>query len=392
MVTDESIVTDLARNSFRLDDDHREFQDVCRSFVQRQVQPLVKEAEETGRFPEQLWAPLAANGFLGLGFDESFGGSGGGHLAISLFSEELSKSSGGIAVTVLVSAYMAAPHVSRFGTPEQKKAYLTPVITGERVAAIAVTEPAAGSDVAGITAVAERVDGGYRLRGTKIFITNGGIADYIVVAAKTDPSAGHRGITTFIVERDQPGFTVGRPLHKMGWHSSDTRELIFDDCFVPESHVLGAVNRGFYQIMEAFQTERLVVSAMGLGLAQAAFDDALAYARERQAFGQTIGKYQSVRHRLSEMATDIEAARLLTYRAAAELDSDRDASEAVAMAKLFSARVANRVVDDAVQIFGGYGFLEETRVAMHYRDARVLRIGAGTDETQMEILAKRMGL
>jgi acyl-CoA dehydrogenase/citronellyl-CoA dehydrogenase len=392
MLAGDGAATDVARNSFQLDADYQEFQGVCRAFVQRQVQPLVRRAEETGRFPEQLWAQLAANGFLGLGFDEALGGSGGGHLAISLFSEELSKASGGIAVTVLVSAYMAAPHLGRFGTPEQKLAYLTPVIMGKQIAAIAVTEPAAGSDVAGITAVAKRSDGGYRLRGTKMFITNGGIADYVIVAAKTDPSAGHRGISTFIVERGRPGFSVGRPLHKMGWHSSDTRELIFDDCFVPESQVLGTVNRGFYQIMEAFQTERVVVAAMGIGLAQAAFDDALAYARERQAFGQSIGKYQSVRHRLSEMATDIEAARLLTYRAAAELDGDRDAGEAVAMAKLMSARVANRVVDDAVQIFGGYGFLEETPVAMHYRDARVLRIGAGTDETQMEILAKRMGL
>jgi alkylation response protein AidB-like acyl-CoA dehydrogenase len=195
----------------------------------------------------------------------------------------------------------------------------------------------------------------------------------------------------FIVARDDPGFSVGRALVKMGWHASDTRELVFDDCFVPDDRVLGTVGRGFYQIMESFQLERIVLAGMGVGLAQAAFDDALAYAKDREAFGQPIGKYQAVRHKLAEMATAIQTARLLTYHAATRFDAG-SGEEAVAMAKLHTARVANQIADDAVQIFGGYGFIEETRVAMHYRDARILRIGGGTDEIQMEILAKRMGL
>lgn len=378
--------------TFDLDDAHREFQEVCRAFVQSQVLPLVDEAERTGEFPASLWQVLGQNGFLGLSYPDALGGSGGDCLAIALFSEELAKTSGGIAVTPLVSSYMAIPQLARFGTPEQQREFLQPVIAGTKVAAIAVTEPGTGSDVAAIRTTAQLVEGGYCLRGTKLFITNGGLADIILVAAKTDPSMGHRGITVFLVEREQAGFAVGRPLRKMGWHASDTRELIFDDCFVPQTRVVGAVGRGFYQIMEAFQTERVVLAAMSVGLAQAAFEDALAYAKERQTFGQPIGKYQAVRHRLSEMATDIQAARLLTYQAAARLDAGLDAGDAVAMAKLFAARVANRVADEAVQIFGGYGFIEETRVAMHYRDARVLRIGGGTDETQLEILAKRMGL
>jgi alkylation response protein AidB-like acyl-CoA dehydrogenase len=347
MAIDEQAVAGAPQ--FTLSDEHRVFQDVCRAFVTREVLPRVKEAEETETFPHDLWTSLGRNGFLGIGYPEDLGGSGAPDaLAIAIFSEELARSSGGMAVTPLVSAYMAAPHLARHGTPEQQETYLRPIIAGTKVAAIAVTEPGAGSDVA--------------------------------------------GITMFLIEKDDPGFTVGRPLQKMGWHSSDTRELIFDDCFVPEHRVLGAVGRGFYQIMESFQLERIVLAGMGVGLAQAAFDDALAYAHDRTAFGQALGKFQAIRHRLGEMMTEIQTARLLTYFAATRLDAGDHADEAVAMAKLHTARVANRVADAAVQIFGGYGFIEETRVAMHYRDARILRIGGGTDEIQLEILAKRLGL
>jgi acyl-CoA dehydrogenase/citronellyl-CoA dehydrogenase len=229
--------------------------------------------------------------------------------------------------------------------------------------------------------------------GRKTFITNGGIADYILVAAKTNPEAGHRGITMFMIEREDEGFSVGSQMRKMGWRSSDTRELFFDGCVVSEDRIVGEPDKGFYQIAHGFQTERVALAAMGVGLAQTALDDALAYSKERTAFGSPISKFQAVRYRLSEMATKIEAARMLTYRAASDLDDETlDSAETVAMAKLLACRVANEVADDAVQIFGGYGFIEETRVAMHYRDARVLRIGGGTDEVQLEILAKRMGL
>lgn len=392
MITTSERDADRQNGSFELDEAHREFQAVCRAFVQQHVRPLVEQAEQTAVFPPVLWQLLGQHGFLGLGFSDAVGGSGGDCLAIALLSEELAKASGGMAVTPLVSAYMAAPHIAHFGTPEQQQAFLRPVIAGTKIAAIAVTEPGTGSDVAAIATVAVPEADGYRLRGTKLFITNGGLADILLVAAKTDIQQGRRGITMFLVEREQAGFSVGRPLSKMGWHSSDTRELIFEDCLVPHAHVVGTIGGGFYQIMKGFQLERVVLAAMGIGLAQAAFDDALAYAQERQAFGQAIGKFQSVRHRLAEMATEIQAARLLTYQAAARLDAGLESAEVVAMAKLFAARVANRVADDAVQIFGGYGFIEESRVAMHYRDARVLRIGGGTDETQLEILAKRLGL
>lgn len=379
--------------SFELDDDHRAFREVCHTFVEREVKPLVREAESTGTFPAQLWPQMAEAGLLGVGHPEEHGGSGGGVLALTILSEELARASGGVAITPLVSSYMAAPHLARFGTDEQKVSYLAPILRGEKVAAIAVTEPGAGSDVAGLATRAKRADGGWSINGTKMFITNAGLADVIIVAARTDDGGRHRGISTFLVERDEPGIALGAPLEKMGWHSSDTREVYLDGCFVDDSRMLGREGRGFHQIMEAFQVERTVLAGMSLGLAEQALQDVVAHVRERRAFGHPISKFQALRHRLAEMRTSLEAARLVTYQAAARFDQGHpEAAESVAMAKLIAARVACEVVDDAVQMFGGYGFIEETPIAMHYRDARILRIGGGTDEVQLEILAKRMGL
>lgn len=385
---------DPATAGFELDDDHRAFQEVCRSFVDREVRPRVRAAEAEGTFPAELWAPMAAAGLLGVGHPEEHGGSGGGVLALALLSEELARACGGLAITPLVSSYMAAPHLARFGTPEQQATYLAPVLAGRAVAAIAVTEPAAGSDVAGMTTTARRVDGGWSISGAKMFITNAGLADVIIVAARSGSGASrHAGISTFLVERGADGMHLGRPLEKVGWHSSDTREIAFESCFVPDERLLGEEGRGFAQIMQAFQVERTALAGMSLGLAEAAIQDAVAHARERQAFGGPLTAFQALRHRLAEMRTSLEAARLLTYQAAARFDTGHpEAATSVAMAKLLAARVACDVVDDAVQVFGGYGFIEETPIAMHYRDARILRIGGGTDEIQLEIIAKRMAL
>jgi acyl-CoA dehydrogenase/citronellyl-CoA dehydrogenase len=377
---------------FELDDDLRSFQEVCRSFVAREVAPRVREAEAAGTFPADLWPAMAGAGLLGLGHPEEYGGSGGGVLALTILSEELAHASGGLAITPLVSSYMAGPHLARYGDDEQKERWLRPLLAGECVAAIAVTEPGAGSDVAAISSRANAIDGGYLLRGTKMFITNAGFADVIVVAAKTDADAGHRGITTFLVERGAEGMSLGPPLEKLGWHASDTREVVFDDCFVAEGGVLGEPGRGFHQIMEAFQVERLSLAGMAIGLGQAALDEAVAHARERRTFGATLGSHQTIGHRLAAASAELESARTLTYQAAARWDSGHpDAATTTAMAKLLAPRIASRVVDEALQVFGGYGFIEETPVAMHFRDARILRIGGGTDEVQLEILAKRMG-
>jgi acyl-CoA dehydrogenase len=383
----------VGASMFELDDDHLAFQETCRTFAKNVVLPYRDEAERLGEFPSALWSEFAKAGLLGLKHPESVGGTGGTNLTLTVLAEELSKVSGGLAVTVLVSSYMAAPHFALFASPELQKKYLAPVLAGEKVAAIAVTEAGGGSDVAGMRTVATPVDGGYVINGSKMFITNAGIADVIITAARTSIEDRHGGITMFAVDADAAGLTISAPLKKMGWRASDTRELVFEDCFVPSESVVGTVGRGFHQIMEAFQGERIVLSAMGVGLAQSALDEALGWAKDRNAFGKPIGSFQTIGHRLSEMATAVASARLLTWQAATRLDDDHpDALSSVAMAKLYSARVANEVADSAVQIFGGYGFMDETPVAMHYRDARILRIGGGTDEIQMQIIARRMGL
>ena len=379
-----------AAMSWELDREHEDFRTSVRAFVDRHVRPVVEESEQAGRPPAALLKEMGGAGLLGLAVAEEYGGGGGDSLAIVVLAEELARASGGIAVTALVTGYMSTPHIAHFGTDEQRARYLPGLVSGEKIASIAVTEPGTGSNVGGITTRATPVEGngGFRLNGTKMFITNAGIADVLVVAARTSPD-GHRGITTFIVEAGTPGLSVGQPLRKMGWHASDTREVIFEDCLVPADAVLGTENRGFHQIMSAFQLERLTLAAMGLGHAEECLTAATAYARDREVFGEPLISLQVTRHRLAALSVDLEAARLLTYRAAARLDADHpEVGRSVAMAKYHAAIAANHIVDECVQLFGGSGFLEETPVARHFRDARVLRIGGGTDEIQLEILAK----
>ena len=377
--------------SWELDAEHRDFQAVCRRFVDRHVRPAVGEAEARGCVPRQLWKELGAAGLLGLLTPEEHGGSGGDQLAVALLAEELARASGGIAVSALVSAYMAAPHIVRYGSAEQRAAHLPGLACGESVAALAVTEPGSGSDVAAITSSAVRDGAGYRLNGRKMFITNAGLTDVLIVAAKTAPDAGRRGISTFLVEAPAPGLSLGEPLPKIGWHAADTREVILDDVAVPATSVLGELNRGFYQIMYAFQLERVALAAMGLGHAAECLHLATGHARVREAFGAPLTGLQSVRHRLAEMAVELESARLMTYHAAQRLGTGHpQAFRSVAMAKYHTARAAGRIVDAAVQIFGGSGYIEESAVARHYRDVRVLRIGGGADEIQLEILSREL--
>lgn len=376
-----------------LDDEHLEFQKVCRSFVDSQVRPLVRQTEDSKSVPPELWLAMGRAGLLGLTIPEEHGGSPGDSLAVAILAEELARASSGIAITPLVSSYMAAPHIVAYGTEEQRSTHLPGVASGERLAAIAVTEPGAGSDVAAITTRAVPAGhgrGGWAISGSKTFITNAGLAKVMVVAARTDEGTGHRGISTFLVPTDTPGITLGKPLQKLGWRSSDTREVFFDCVELPETALLGDGGRGFYQIMERFQLERIVLAAMGVGLASACLEESYSHLAERRAFGGALIDKQTVRHRLAAMAVDLDAARVLTYLAAERHQSGHpEAGRSVAVAKYYAAQAANRVADEAVQLFGGSGFMDDTVVTRHYRDARILRIGGGTDEIQLEILAAR---
>lgn len=376
--------------NWELSDEHVAFRATCKAFVDREIRPLVGEAEATKTFPTDLMKRMGAAGLLGLVTPEEFGGSGEDSLAVAILSEELARASGGIAVTALVSAYMAGPHLARRGTAAQKERWVGAVCDGEAIAAIAVTEPQAGSDVAGMTSTARRTDNGWVLNGRKMFITNAGLADVIIVGARTSTDR-HSGVTLFLVEKGTPGLSFGNPLSKMGWHSSDTREVLLDDVQVTADAVLGTEGRGFQQIMEGFQLERIALAGMGLGHAAECIDLAKAYTRDREAFGAPLTNLQTIRHKLATMEIELEAARLITYQSAVRLDAGHpEAMKTVAQAKYLAAIAANRIVDDAVQLFGGAGFVEETPVAMHYRDARILRIGGGTDEIQLEILTKGM--
>jgi acyl-CoA dehydrogenase len=380
--------------TYDLDEVHEDFRQTCRAFTDQRVRPVVAEAEREGHPPERLWKELGEAGLLGLLTPAEYGGSageGGEATAVAVLAEELSRACGGIAVGALVSAYMAAPHIVRHGTVEQRERWAAALAAGEAIAAIAVTEPGAGSDVAGITTRARRTDTGWVLDGQKMYITNAGLADVLVVGAKTDPDGGHRGITTFVVPAGTPGLSLGAPLAKMGWHSSDTREVVLDGVEVGDDAVLGVEGRGFHQIMSAFQLERVALAAMGLGHAGEALDAVTQYVRGREVAGEPLTARQAIRHRLAAMEIELEAARVMTYKAADRLDRGHpEADRSVASAKYFAAKAAAWIVDEAVQLYGGAGYLEETPIARHHRDVRILRIGGGTDEIQLEILAKRL--
>ncbi|WP_018331211.1 acyl-CoA dehydrogenase family protein [Actinomycetospora chiangmaiensis] len=379
--------------AFELDEVHEDFRATVRRFTDERVRPVVAESEREGHPPERLWKEMGAAGLLGLLTPAEFGGSagdGGENTAVTVLAEELSRACGGIAVGALVSAYMAGPHLVRYGTPAQQQDWVERIAAGTAIASIAVTEPGAGSDVAGITTKATRTETGWRLDGRKMYITNAGIADVLVIGARTD-ATGHRGITTFVVPADTPGLSVGQPLRKLGWHSSDTREVVLDGVELPADAVLGTENRGFYQIMAAFQLERVVLAAMGLGHASEALTMVIEYVKGREVAGAPLTNLQTVRHRIAAAEIELEAARALTYQAADRLDRDHpEAGRSVAAAKYFAAKVADHVVDEALQLFGGAGYLEETPIVRHERDVRILRIGGGTDEIQLEILSKRL--
>jgi acyl-CoA dehydrogenase len=375
-------------------DDHELLRRTIRAFVEKEVAPHVDAWEEAGRIPRELWRRLGELGLLGLEFSPEYGGAGGDFLSSVVLGEEMARCrSGGVAFSVLVHTDMSSPWLTRYGTEAQKRAYLPGIVRGETVCALGITEPGTGSDMAGIRTRAVRDGDRYLLTGSKIFITNGIHGDLYFVAARTGPGSAerrHAGISMFLVERGAPGFTVSRRLDKMGMRASDTAELAFQDCPVPVANLLGEEGRGFQQLAAGLQRERIMAAVLALSGAGQALEDTLTYLRERQAFGGPLGDKQALRHRVADMATEIEAARHLVYHAASLYAAGRECVSPVSMAKLFATEVANRVAYQAVQLHGGYGYMREFPVERFFRDVRLWTIASGTSEIMREIIAKRL--
>jgi acyl-CoA dehydrogenase len=373
--------------------EHEALRESIRAFVEREIRPHAPAWEEAEEFPRELFTRMGELGFLGLKYPERYGGQGGDHMHDAVLSEEMARcGSGGVAAGIGGHVGIATPPIYTFGTEEQKQRWLVPAIRGEKIAALAITEPGAGSDVAGIKTFARRDGDEYVVNGSKTFITNGVRGDIFVTAVKTTEAGGHHGLSFLVLEREMPGFTVSRKLEKLGWHASDTGELSFQDVQVPVENLLGEEDQGFYLIMANFQWERILMALGAVGGMQATFERTLAYAQDREAFGRPIGRFQAIRHKLAEMATLIEASRDYTYHALRLFMSGQDALKEVSIAKLFACDAAVKVADEAVQIHGGYGYMREYDVERGLRDARLGPIGGGTSEIMKEIIAKQLGL
>jgi len=377
-------------------DEHEMLRRSIHAFVEKEVAPRVGEWEAAGRIPRELWQRLGELGFLGLEFPQEYGGSGADFLASVVLGEEMARCrSGGVAFSVLVHTDMSSPWLVRFGTDAQKRKFLPGIARGETVCALGITEPGAGSDMAALTTRAERDGDVYRLTGSKIFITNGVYGDLYFVAARTGPGTPdrrHAGISMFLVERGLPGFTVSRKLDKMGMRASDTAELVFQDCAVPAENLLGVEGRGFQQLAAGLQRERLMAAVLARSGAEQALEDTMSYLRERTAFGEPLAQRQVLRHRVADLATDLEAARELVYHAIRLFMVGEDCAREVSMAKLFATEVANRVAYEAVQMHGGYGYMREFPVEGFFRDVRLWTIASGTSEVMREIIARRLPL
>ncbi|MDQ3647341.1 MAG: acyl-CoA dehydrogenase family protein [Actinomycetota bacterium] len=386
------------RRHFIFNSDHDRLRESIGSFVERELSPHAAEWEET-TFPDWVFTRMGELGLLGLSYPESYGGQGGDYYCNLVLAEEITKSdSGGLAMGVAVHTDMATPPVFLFGTEEQKQRYLVPAIKGEKISCLGITEPDAGSDVAGIKTRAVRDThsgtggGGYVINGSKTYITNGHRADFIVLVTKTDPDAGYDGFTLFLVDMDLPGVVREKKLEKLGMHASDTALLAFQDVRVPRGAALGEVGKGFYHVMWELQGERLIGAAGCVAGAERCFERTLQYAKEREAFGRQIGRFQVIRHKFAEMATKIESARQLVYTAAWRHQNGEYPVREISMAKLHASRIAVEVADECIQVHGGAGYMREYGVERVWRDMRLNRIGAGTDEIMLEVIGRSYGL
>ncbi len=378
---------------FDLSDEQRLLRDTVRDFARQEVAPVAEELDRTKAFPYELVAKMGELGLMGIPFPEEYGGGGADTLSYALAVEELTRIDSSVAITMAAHTSLGTMPIALWGSDEQKDDWLPALCSGKKLAAFGLTEPEAGSDAGNTKTQAKLEDGEWVVNGAKQFITNSGteISGCVTITAVTGTGNGAREISNLIVPNGTPGYETGEPYRKMGWNASDTRPLSFDDCRVPEGNLLGRRGDGFKQFLQILDGGRIGVAAMGVGLAQGALDEAISYAKERRAFGQPIGKFQAIQAKIADVSAQIEAARLLVYRAAVLKERGEPFTLTAAQAKLITGRLAVRATEEAVQIHGGYGYIEEYPVCRFYRDAKILTIGEGTDEVQQMVIARQLG-
>jgi alkylation response protein AidB-like acyl-CoA dehydrogenase len=375
---------------FELSEDHELLRQTVRDFAEERIAPVAEELDREHRFPYEIVETLAELGLMGIPIPEEHGGGGGDTLAYAIAVEELTRIDSSVAITVAAHTSLGTMPILLFGSDEHKERWLPELASGRRLAAFGLTEPEAGSDAGATRTTAELRDGSWVVNGSKIFITNAGteISAFVTITART----GDDEISNIVVPNGTEGYELSAPMRKMGWRASDTRELSFKDCAVPEENLLGERGKGFHQFLEILDGGRISVAAMGVGLAQGAYDLAVAYAKEREQFGRPIAQFQAVQFALADMAVEIEAGRALTYKAAWLKDEGRPFAKEAAMAKLYTGELSHRVANSALQIHGGYGFMEESPISRLYRDQKILEIGEGTNEVQRMVIARHLGL
>src|SRR3954471_8680286 len=383
----------IGRVNFDLTDEQRLLRDTVRDFARNEVAPVAEELDRTKSFPYEIVAKMGELGLMGIPFPEEFGGGGADTLSYALAVEELARIDSSVCITMAAHTSLGTMAIHLWGTDEQKSEWLPELCSGRRLASFGLTEPEAGSDAGNVRTMARLEDGEWVVDGAKQFITNSGteISGCVSITAVTGEADGRKEISNLIVPTGTPGYEVGEPYRKMGWNASDTRPLSFDGCRVPESNLLGRRGDGFKNFLHILDGGRIGVAAMGVGLAQGALDEAISYAKERRPFGQPISKFQSIQAKIADLSAQIEAARLLTWRAALEKDAGKSFTLTAAQAKLITGRLAVRASEEAVQIHGGYGYIEEYPVCRFYRDAKILTIGEGTDEVQQMVIARQLG-
>ncbi len=383
-------MAESANHYVELNEDQKFIRDTVRDFAEQKIKPHIMEWDEKEYFPVEIFKELGELGFLGILVSEEYGGSNLGYTEYAIVVEELAKVEPGIALSVAAHNGLCTNHINLFGNKEQKEKYLPDLATGKKLGAWGLTEPSSGSDAAAMKSTAEKVGNQYKLNGTKNFITHGKVSGTAVVMAITDKEAGHRGISAFVIEKGTPGFSAGKKEKKLGMRISETTQLIMEDCLVPQENLLGNEGEGFKQALKILEGGRISIGALSLGLAEGAYREALNYSKERKQFGKTLSEFQAIQFKLADLATQIEAARLLIFKAAAQMDAGKYDAKTAAMAKLYASELAVRAADEAVQIFGGYGYVKDYPVEKFYRDAKLLTIGEGTSEIQRIVIGRNI--